>query len=92
VPRDPIVIFVPRRCLPPDEPYRLLRNPNGSLSIAVGHGTPVTPDFVDLLVEITQRWAASPDDDAIGPSKVVHFQRHRRAHPLTHVPGVCGPV
>jgi hypothetical protein len=75
VPRHPIVVFVPRPSLPPDEPYRLVRNPNGTLSIAVAHGAHITPDFVDLLIEITERRAASSEDDSIGPSNVVPCQR-----------------
>jgi hypothetical protein len=84
----PIVVFVPRRSLPPDEPYRLIRNPNGSLSIAVAQGTTITADFVQLLIDVTERRAASPEDDTIGPCNVVLFPQRsstlRLARPAKH--------
>jgi hypothetical protein len=82
VPEDSFVLFVPRHSLLPDEPYRLTRDSNGSFSISVAEGTPITRDFVQLLTDVIERRLSASRDDSGSPPNIPFPRGHREWLPL----------
>ncbi|TCO47331.1 hypothetical protein [Actinocrispum wychmicini] len=78
--RHQLVHLVPSTDLLPDEPYRLVCGPTNLYSVAIAHGTTITPDLAQFISDVEQhnRDNQPPGDDDSGPSGLsIPVQRSR---------------